>query len=110
ASWPLRRSRAALGGRNAPDRRVTAFCQKRCEITHAVDILREALQRLGWTEGRNLRIVLRWGAGDIVPIRAMAEELVALKPDVILGSSTPLAKAILHESAEQFGAAAAVSR
>jgi putative ABC transport system substrate-binding protein len=58
--------------------RITAFLQE--------------LQKFGWTEGRNLRIDLRGGAGNIVDTRKYAEELVALAPDVILASgATPVA-------------------
>jgi putative tryptophan/tyrosine transport system substrate-binding protein len=39
---------------------------------------------LGWTDGRNLRIDIRWAAGDADRIRRYAAELVALAPDVIL--------------------------
>ena len=44
----------------------------------------QGLQQLGWTDGRNLRIDIRWGAGDAERIRRNAAELVALAPDVIL--------------------------
>ena len=49
-----------------------------------------ALQELGWTDGRNLRIDYRWGAGDPDRIRKSVAELVELAPDVILtvGSAT----------------------
>ena len=45
---------------------------------------------MGWTDGRNVRIDYRWGAGDADDIRKYAAELVALAPDVILatGSAT----------------------
>ena len=44
----------------------------------------QGLQQLGWTDGRNVRIDTRWGAGDADRIRRYAVELVALAPDVIL--------------------------
>src|SRR5262252_4815483 len=44
----------------------------------------QALANLGWTEGRNLRMDLRWGRGDANRIRALAQELVALQPDIIV--------------------------
>src|SRR5215211_6877298 len=44
----------------------------------------EGLQQLGWTDGRNVTIDYRWGAGDHEGIRKSAQELVALAPDVIL--------------------------
>ena len=49
----------------------------------------QGLQQLGWTDGRNVRIDTRWGAGDAERIRRYAAELVALAPDVILASASP---------------------
>jgi putative tryptophan/tyrosine transport system substrate-binding protein len=46
----------------------------------------KGLQELGWTDGRNVRIDLRWGAGDAERTRNFVAELVALGPDVILAS------------------------
>ena len=46
----------------------------------------QALQELGWTDGRNVRIDTRWAAGDADRFRRYAAELVALAPDVILAS------------------------
>jgi putative ABC transport system substrate-binding protein len=48
----------------------------------------QALQQLGWTDGRNLRIEYRWGLGNPADIRKSAEELAALTPDVILSTGT----------------------
>jgi putative ABC transport system substrate-binding protein len=48
----------------------------------------QGLQQLGWTDGRNVRIDFRWGAGNADAIRNYAAELVALAPDVILASGT----------------------
>jgi putative tryptophan/tyrosine transport system substrate-binding protein len=47
------------------------------------------LQRLNWTDGRNVRIDVRWTAGDAALFRKYAADLVALRPDVILAASTP---------------------
>jgi putative ABC transport system substrate-binding protein len=46
----------------------------------------QSLQELGWTDGRNVRIDIRWGTGDVDRNRRHAAELVALAPDVILAS------------------------
>src|SRR6266700_1579587 len=46
------------------------------------------LQELGWTDGRNVRIDTRWGAGNADNIRKFAAELAALAPDVIFTSGT----------------------
>ena len=48
--------------------------------------LRLALSALGWTEGHNLSITIRWGTGDEAFLRARAAELVALQPDVIFAA------------------------
>jgi ABC-type uncharacterized transport system substrate-binding protein len=50
---------------------------------------RNALQELGWTEGRNVRFEVRWSSGDINRVRTFANELVKLAPDVILANGTP---------------------
>jgi hypothetical protein len=75
----VRRIGALIGGRDESDpwwkRRISAFTQ--------------ALADLGWTDGRNLQMDLRWYGGDINRIRALAHELVGLKPDIILTETTP---------------------
>jgi putative ABC transport system substrate-binding protein len=48
----------------------------------------QVLQQLGWTDGRNLRIDIRWGGGNAENIGKYAAELVSLAPDVILASGT----------------------
>jgi putative ABC transport system substrate-binding protein len=47
---------------------------------------RQALQELGWTEGRNVRFDIRFGGGDVDRYRAYAAELVSLAPDVLFGT------------------------
>ena len=44
----------------------------------------QALAGLGWTDGRNVRMDLRWSGGDTNRIRALAKELVALQLDMIV--------------------------
>jgi len=58
------------------------------------EALRQDLQRLGWTEGRNIRIDYRWGTGEPDRAQASAAELVALAPDVIVAHGTPAATAV----------------
>jgi putative ABC transport system substrate-binding protein len=53
-----------------------------------------ALQQLGWSDGRNVRIDYRWAAGDAAHFRRYTEELLALAPDVILAASTPSVQAL----------------
>jgi putative ABC transport system substrate-binding protein len=58
----------------------------------------QALAGLGWTEGRNVRIDLRWGGGDINRIRALAQEVVGLQPDIIVVASTAATAAVQRET------------
>jgi putative ABC transport system substrate-binding protein len=67
-----------------PKRRVSAFTQ--------------ALADLGWTDGRNVRMDLRWTGADINRIRALAQELVGLRPDIILASTTAVTAALQGET------------
>jgi putative tryptophan/tyrosine transport system substrate-binding protein len=50
----------------------------------------QALQELGWTDGRNVRIDIRWSAGDPERIRKYVAELLALVPDVILATGASI--------------------
>ena len=56
--------------------------------------LKQGLQELGWTDGRNVQIETRFGGADAARIRAHAAELVALAPDVIVGQTTPVIRAL----------------
>jgi putative ABC transport system substrate-binding protein len=56
----------------------------------------QGLQEASWAVGRNVRIDLRWSAGDADLFRKQAAELVALAPDVILASGTPAATPLLQ--------------
>jgi putative ABC transport system substrate-binding protein len=58
----------------------------------------QALAGLGWTDGRNVRIDLRWYGGDINRIGALAQELVGLQPDIILTSGTAASAAVQQET------------
>src|SRR6516165_3604772 len=51
--------------------------------------LMQALAGLGWTDGRNARMNVRWSGDDANRIRVLAQELVGLQPDIILTASTP---------------------
>jgi putative ABC transport system substrate-binding protein len=86
-AWPLntraqqssvmRRIAVLLGG--APDNP---------EVQANGAAFEQGLEKLGWTDGRNVRIDHRWGAGDVDNIRKQAAEIVALAPDVILTGSS----------------------
>jgi putative ABC transport system substrate-binding protein len=96
AAWPLavraqqpnrmRRMGVLLG--NAEDHEAQSW----------VAALREELGKLGWTEGRNIEIDIRWAAADVASMKRFAKELVALQPDLILTQSTPAAGAMLEQT------------
>jgi putative ABC transport system substrate-binding protein len=97
AGWPLV-ARAQQGDRvrrigwlipadeNDPERKplVSAFIQ--------------ALAALGWTDGRNVRMELRWAGSDINRIGALAQELVGLQPDIIVTNGAVVAAAVQRET------------
>ena len=93
ATWPLA-ARAQQGVR-----RIGVLMSFDDPSTQSyLTAFRGALAKLGWTEGNNLRTEVRWGAGDADRIRSFAKELVDLKPDVIIGQSTPVTAALLRET------------
>jgi putative ABC transport system substrate-binding protein len=57
---------------------------------------KQALEELGWVDGRNVRFDIRWGAGNDERYRMLAKELVALSPDVILGAAGSTVPALLR--------------
>jgi putative ABC transport system substrate-binding protein len=63
-----------------------------------VSALAQALAGLGWTEGRNVRMDLRWSGADTNRIRAFAQELVGLRPDIIVTNNTPATIALQQET------------
>jgi putative ABC transport system substrate-binding protein len=59
---------------------------------------RGALAKLGWTEGSNFQIELRWAGDDPDRMTAFAKELVDLRPDAILSVTTPVTNALVRET------------
>jgi len=58
----------------------------------------QALADLGWTDGRNVRMDLRWTGTDINQIRMLAQELVGSQPDILVASTTPTTVALQQET------------
>jgi putative ABC transport system substrate-binding protein len=81
AAWPLVAARAQQGERI---RRVGVLLVGDDDNRGVVGALREELAKLGWAEGRNLRLEVRFGANDEERIRAFAAELVGIAPEVIV--------------------------
>jgi putative ABC transport system substrate-binding protein len=86
--WPLA-ARAQQGEKMRRIGVLMPFAADDPEAKARLAAFHQGLQQLGWTEGRNVRIDVRWGSGEPERIRRYATELVALAPDVILASTTP---------------------
>ena len=61
-------------------------------------MFKQSMQQLGWNDEHNVKIDFRGAAGDPERMQALAKELVALKPNVILTRSTPVTAAILRQT------------
>ena len=97
AAWPLA-TRAQQGGRV---RRIGVLMnndENDPEWKRRYSALMQALAGLGWTDGRNMRMDLRWSDGDINRIRALAKELIGLQPDIIVTESTQVTVAVQRET------------
>jgi putative ABC transport system substrate-binding protein len=97
AAWPLA-ARAQQGDRAQRIGVLMAGDENDPGTKAFVSAFTQALAGLGWTDGRNVRLDLRWGDGDINRIRALAQELVGLQPDIILTRSTPATAAVQRET------------
>jgi putative tryptophan/tyrosine transport system substrate-binding protein len=88
AAWPLA-ARAQQGERVRRIGVVTSALETDVDLQALYAVLRQALQQLGWTEGRNIQFDRRLGsAGDSDVVRRHAQELVALAPDLIVASGS----------------------
>jgi putative ABC transport system substrate-binding protein len=56
------------------------------------------LAEIGWAEGRNVRIEVRWGGSNVDLLHTFAKELIGLKPDVLVASSTPTTTALARQT------------
>jgi putative ABC transport system substrate-binding protein len=96
AAWPLvaqaqQRERARIGV-------LMAVAENDPQYQANVAVFREGLQQVGWTEGRNISIDVRWAALDADAMQRLAKELVALQPDLILSNNTPTTAALLQQT------------
>ena len=92
-SWPIT-SDAQQSDKTRPIGVLMGYAESDRTARSEVAALRSGLAKLGWTEGSNLRIELRWGNADPDRIRTFAKELIDLRPDVILSQSTLVTDAL----------------
>ena len=97
-AWPV----TAHGQQSERMRRVAVLLAAYTETDRAgqarIKAFLSALQGLGWTEERNIRFDLRWGAGNLESAKTLAAELVRSAPDAIIVAGDP-ALAELHQLA-----------
>jgi putative tryptophan/tyrosine transport system substrate-binding protein len=90
-SWPI-----TVSGQPATKRIgvLTTFAESDPEGQSSVHALVRKLRELGWMDGHNLRIDYRWGAAELGRAEALAKELIALQPELIIGCAAPAAIAL----------------
>ena len=97
AAWPL----AARAQQPERMRRIGVLMwgdENDPELKTFVSAFIHALAGLGWTDGRNVRMDLRWHGGDTNRIRALAQELVGLQPDIIMAGGNLSTVAVERET------------
>ena len=77
---------------------LLAVAESDADVRAGIAIFQQTLQELGWKESRNIRIDYRWGDANPGRIQALAKELVDLRPDVLVGHSTPSANGLLKQT------------
>lgn len=97
AAWPL------TAQAQQPDRMrligvLMAYAESDSSAQSWLAAFRAALAKLGWTQGSNLRIELRWSAADPDTMKKLAKELVDLRPNAIFGVTTPAIGALARET------------
>jgi putative tryptophan/tyrosine transport system substrate-binding protein len=97
AAWPLA-ARAQQGGTTRRIGVLMGWSENDPEYQSRIDAFVQVLAQLGWAEGRNLRVDVRWTNGDVERAGVLAKELVALQPDVILAGTTPVTAALQRET------------
>jgi ABC-type uncharacterized transport system substrate-binding protein len=97
AAWPL------AAHAQQPDRMrrigvLMSLAESDPEAQARVTAFLQGLQTLGWAEGRNVRIDIRWAASDASLMQQFARELVELQPDLILSHNTPTTASLLRQT------------
>ena len=97
ASWPL----AARAQQSDKMRRIGVLvgqAENDSDVKARLTGFREALAKAGWSEGRNVNVDYRFAAARAEHVEALAKELVALQPDVIIAQGTSVTAALQRET------------
>src|SRR4029077_16231236 len=97
AAWPLA-ARAQPSDRMRLIGVLMAYAESDSTAQSWLAAFRAALAKLGWTEGSDLQIELRWSAADVDRMKTLAKELVDLRPNAIFGVTTPAIGALARET------------
>jgi putative ABC transport system substrate-binding protein len=97
AAWPIA-ARAQQSGRVRRISILMAYDENDPEGKAYLSGFMQGLAELGWTAGRNMRMDVRWAAGNVDRVRVYAKELVDFQPDVILADTTPVIAALQQET------------
>jgi hypothetical protein len=97
ATWPLR-AQAQQSDRVRRVGVLMAHAESDPQYQANVALFREGLQKLGWVDGQNIRIEVRWAGFDAEAMRRYAKELIALQPDLILSNDTPTTATLLQQT------------
>ena len=97
AAWPVV-ARAQQGNRVRRISVMMALDETDSEGKALLAGFVHGLSELGWTDGRNVRMDVRWTGGNVDRMQMFAKELVGLDPDVILANSTPATAALQRET------------
>src|ERR1700730_14153592 len=97
AAWPL-----TAGAQQSDQLRrvgmLLGYAENDRQTQDRLAAFRQGLERLGWTEGRNVRIDYRFAPASPDQAQLFAKELVSLRPDILVGNSTPATAALLRET------------
>jgi putative ABC transport system substrate-binding protein len=97
AAWPLA-ARAQQGDRIRRIGVLVSGDEDDPEVKRRHSAFTQALADLGWTDGRNVRMDLRWAGDDINRTRTLAQQLVGLQPEIIVASSSTATAALQRET------------
>jgi putative ABC transport system substrate-binding protein len=97
AAWPLT-ARAQQPNRVRRIGVLLAYLESDHDAQSWVSAFRQELGKLGWAEGSNIHIDVRWATADVRAVERYAKELVALQPDFILTVSTPATAAMVQQT------------
>jgi len=98
AAWPLAARAQQQGAKLRRIGVLMGWSESNPDYRSWMDTFVQELARLGWVDGRNVQIDVRWAAGDVGRMGAFAKELVQLQPDVIFASTTPVTAALQRET------------